>query len=163
MLTACIAEIGILIANLDSVAPIITMWVFHFIPSSIRYFEVAWGTGSRWLSECIVGLFWGSNLPSCWKCVLQNSLTMHFDNHFDPASCAQHGCESALWDCFGGRICRHVENASPKTVPQCTLTTSNPVSRATSNQPRFLRRMECRKPPPLHKIWTSQIDSERHI
>ena len=126
MLTACIAEIGILIANLDSVAPIITMWVFLFIPSSIRYFEVAWGTGSRWLSECIVGLFWGSNLPSCWKCVLQNSLTMHFDNHFDPVSCAQHGCESALWDCFGGRICRHVENASPKTVPQCTFQTSLP-------------------------------------
>ena len=21
---------------------------------------------------------------------------------------------------FGGQICRHVENASPKTVPQCT-------------------------------------------
>ena len=33
------------------------------------------------------------------------------------------GCQSALWDCFGDRICRHVENASPKTVPQCTLTT----------------------------------------
>ena len=33
------------------------------------------------------------------------------------------GCQSALWDCFGGRICRHVENMSPKTVPQCTLTT----------------------------------------
>ena len=32
------------------------------------------------------------------------------------------GCQSALWDCFDGRICRHVENASPKTVPQCTLT-----------------------------------------
>ena len=30
------------------------------------------------------------------------------------------GCQSALWDCFGGRICRHVENASPKTVPQYT-------------------------------------------
>ena len=29
VLTACISEIGILIANLDSVAPIITMWV-HF-------------------------------------------------------------------------------------------------------------------------------------
>ena len=24
------------------------------------------------------------------------------------------GCQSALWDCFGGRICRHVENACPK-------------------------------------------------
>ena len=30
-------------------------------------------------------------------------------------------CQSALWDCFGGRICHHVENASPKAVPQCTL------------------------------------------
>ena len=25
--------------------------------------------GSRWLSKCIVGLFWGSNLPPCWKFV----------------------------------------------------------------------------------------------
>ena len=30
------------------------------------------------------------------------------------------GCQSALWDCFGGQMCRHVVNASPKTVPQCT-------------------------------------------
>ena len=30
MLTACIAEIGILIANLDAVAPIITMWVILY-------------------------------------------------------------------------------------------------------------------------------------
>ena len=30
------------------------------------------------------------------------------------------GCQSALWDCLGRRICRH-ENASPKTVPKCTL------------------------------------------
>ena len=33
------------------------------------------------------------------------------------------GCQSALWDCFSGRISRHVENASPKKVPQCTSTT----------------------------------------
>jgi len=31
------------------------------------------------------------------------------------------GCRSALWDCFGGRICRHVENSFSQTVPQCTL------------------------------------------
>ena len=36
------------------------------------------------------------------------------------------GGQSALWDCFGGRICRHVENASHKTVPQCTLKPSRP-------------------------------------
>ena len=33
--------------------------------------------GSRWLSKCIVGLFWGTNLPPCWKFVPQNSPTMH--------------------------------------------------------------------------------------
>lgn len=27
--------------------------------------------GSRWLPKCIVGLFWGSNLPPCWKFVQQ--------------------------------------------------------------------------------------------
>ena len=32
---------------------------------------------TRWLSKCIVGLFWGSNLPPCWKFVPQNSPTMH--------------------------------------------------------------------------------------
>ena len=31
------------------------------------------------------------------------------------------GCQSALWDCFGEQICSHVENASPKTVPQCLM------------------------------------------
>ena len=36
------------------------------------------------------------------------------------------GCQSTFWDCFGGRICHHVENAFPKAVPQCTLTTSRP-------------------------------------
>ena len=35
-------------------------------------------------------------------------------------------CQSALWDCFWGRICRHVENGCPKTVPQCTLKPSRP-------------------------------------
>ena len=34
-------------------------------------------------------------------------------------------CQSALWDCFWGWICHHVEKASPKTVPQCTLTTTS--------------------------------------
>ena len=36
------------------------------------------------------------------------------------------GCQSALWDCFGGQICRHFENSSPKTVPQCTWQPSRP-------------------------------------
>ena len=31
----------------------------------IRHFEVARETGSRWLSKCIVGLFWAANLPPC--------------------------------------------------------------------------------------------------
>ena len=40
--------------------------------------------------------------------------------HFEVArGTGRDGCESALWDCLGGQICRHVENASPKTVPQC--------------------------------------------
>ena len=43
------------------------------------------------------------------------------------------GCESALWDCFGGQICRHVENATPKTVPQCTFTT---ISSRSPAQPK---------------------------
>ena len=46
---------------------------------SIRHFEVGWETGSRWLSKCIVGLLWGTNLPPCWKFVPQSSPTMHFE------------------------------------------------------------------------------------
>ena len=34
--------------------------------------------------------------------------------------------QSALWDYLGGQICHHVENACPKTVPQCTLKPSRP-------------------------------------
>ena len=44
---------------------------------TIRHFEVAWETGSRRLSKCIVGLFWGTNLTPRWKCVPQNGPTMH--------------------------------------------------------------------------------------
>ena len=36
---------------------------------------------------------------------------------------ARDGCESALWDCFGGRIFNMAANLSLKTVPQCTSTT----------------------------------------
>ena len=42
---------------------------YHSTVSCIRHFKVARKTGSRWLSKCIVGLFWGTNLPPCWKCV----------------------------------------------------------------------------------------------
>ena len=45
----------------------------------IRHFEVSWESGSRWLSKCIVGLLWGTNLPPCWKCVPQRIPTMHFE------------------------------------------------------------------------------------
>ena len=31
----------------------------------IRQFEVAWETGSKWMSKCIVGLFWAANLRPC--------------------------------------------------------------------------------------------------
>ena len=36
------------------------------------------------------------------------------------------GCQSALWDCFKGSIFNMAANSSPKTVPQCTLTTMSP-------------------------------------
>ena len=32
------------------------------------------------------GTVLGAKLPPCWKCVPQNSPTMHFDNHVDPVS-----------------------------------------------------------------------------
>ena len=33
------------------------------------------------------------------------------------------GCQSALWDCFGGQIWHHDENASPQNCPTMHLTT----------------------------------------
>ena len=35
------------------------------------------------------------------------------------------GCQSALWDCFGGRICRHVENRP--TMHLTTIATRSPA------------------------------------
>ena len=43
------------------------------------------------------------------------------------------GCQSTLWDCFGGRICRHVDHASPKTVRQRTFRT---ISTRSPAQPK---------------------------
>ena len=37
------------------------------------------------------------------------------------------GCQSALWDCFGGRIFNMAANSSPKTVPQCTISIRSPA------------------------------------
>ena len=41
--------------------------------------------------------------------------------------------QSALCDCFGGRIFNMVANSSPKAVPQCTLTT---ISTRSPSQPQ---------------------------
>ena len=70
------------------------------------------------------------------------------------------GYQSASWDCFGDRICRHVENASPKTVPQCTLTTISTLSPAQGLYLWGKRAVRCggkgkknknyrRSPPPI--------------
>ena len=63
---------------------------------SIRHFEVARETGTRCLSKCIVGLFWGTHFQHGGKFVPQNSPTMHFDNHLDPVSRATSNC-LLLW------------------------------------------------------------------
>ena len=60
--------------------------VFTACRWSIRHFEVARETGSRWLSKCIVGLFWGTNLPPCWKCVPQKESQNALWNHLDAVS-----------------------------------------------------------------------------
>ena len=77
--------------------------------------------GSR-LLKCIVGRFWGKHFQLGGKFVPKNSPTMHFHNHVR-RSPGRDGCESALWDGFGGRIFNMTANSSPKTVPQCTFTT----------------------------------------
>ena len=44
---------------------ILKVRVFGTRKRPIRHFEVARETGSRWLSKCIVGLFWAANLRPC--------------------------------------------------------------------------------------------------
>ena len=61
---------------------------FETTRPSICHFEVARETGSGWLSNCIVGLFWGTNFQHGGKFVPENSPTMPFDNHHDPVSSA---------------------------------------------------------------------------
>ena len=51
----------------------------------------------------------------------------HFEVAREPGS---RWFQSALWDCFGGRIFNMAANLSPKTVPQCTLTTNSTRSPA---------------------------------
>ena len=61
--------------------------VYMKLKLSIRYYEIPWEIGSRWFSECLVGLFWRTNLPPCWNCVPQkrahNAL---WDNYLDSVS-----------------------------------------------------------------------------
>ena len=78
--------------------------------------------GSR-LLKCIVGRFWGKHFQHGGKFVPKNSPTMHFHNHVVRRRPGRDGCESALWDGFGGRTFNMTANSSPKTVPQCTFTT----------------------------------------
>ena len=42
------------------------------------------------------------------------------------------GCQNALWDCLGGQICRHVQNASPKQSHNALDNHLDPIFRATS-------------------------------
>ena len=61
-------------------------WMSHLCACRVRHFEVARETGSRWLSKCIVGPFWGTNLPPCWKCVPPKKSHNALWNHLDPVS-----------------------------------------------------------------------------
>ena len=54
--------------------------------------------------------------------------------------------QSALWDCFGGRIFNMVANSSPKAVPQCTLTiiSTRSPSQPQSGKQRYIQKKEKR-------------------
>ena len=57
-------------------------WPLFFIIYTLRLLRI-W---VMMVSKCIVGLFRGTHFQHGGKCVTQNSPTMHFDNHLDPAS-----------------------------------------------------------------------------
>ena len=67
----------------DSEVPIKILFKIDLPLSAESYFEVARKTGSRWLSKCIVKLFWATHFQHGGKFVPQNSPTMH---HLDPIS-----------------------------------------------------------------------------
>ena len=48
------------------------------------------------------------------------------------------GCQSALWDCFGGQICRHVENSPLKQSHNALDNHLDPVFRKTSKWPIYM-------------------------
>ena len=56
----------------------------------IRHSEVARESGLRWLSSALRDKF-----AVCWKCVPQDSPTMHFANQLDPVSRATSKCR--IW------------------------------------------------------------------
>ena len=64
-------------------------------------------------------------VSNCTEVLCGRNLTQfpHQPRNSPLCGCGGDGCQSALWNCFWGRIYRHVENASLKTVPQWTLTT----------------------------------------
>ena len=81
------------------------------VARAIGWHEVEQKTGSKFLPE---------NCPT-----MQFETTRPSIRHFEVARETGSGvCQTALWDCFGGRIFNMAANSSLKTVPQCTLTTS---------------------------------------
>ena len=114
-----------------------------------------------------------------WNIDCQLGLSRAYHNHvsflFIPSSIrhfevARETGSSRLSKCIvglflGDEFFRHVKNASRKTVPQCTLTTSNSVSRATSNWwivISFGSHEEWNAENPLHstRYWTSKIEGK---
>ena len=84
---------------------------------TILHFEVVRGTGSRWLSKCIVGLFLGTHFQHGGKFVPQNSPRMHFDNHLDPVSRT-----TSKW-----RIANAKSYSDPETVSLIVLFHRTPI------------------------------------
>ena len=107
-----------------------------------------------------VVLFFGSvRIALCllWMSHLCASLNCHFEVGRETGS-------SWLSKCIVGlsrRTCRHVENACPKTVPQCTSQPSRPGLRATSKwripsvQERIMEERGRRPVSPLGLMWIS--------
>ena len=71
-------------------------------------------------------------LPFLWGTTRSSSVPSPFIRHFEVGR--EIGSRWCIVGLFGGRICRHLENAFPKTIPQCTLTT---ISTQSPAQPQI--------------------------
>ena len=90
---------------------------FSLIPNAWNRRIMSWRWCSQDFSKRVGTIQWSRDRESPSR-VNWSERIRHFEVARRPG---QDGCQSALWDCFGGTHFQHGCNFAPKTVPQCTF------------------------------------------